>query len=255
MKGIYIVARETFVLLRRDKIFLPMIVVGLCLVLFASMAQESSLDELEKVLFDMGTTGFFFTGIIVCLLWGIKSVCESRRDGSIELQLVAPISRGQWLLGKYLGLCISLLLVGIILIIAFQVMLYLDFREFMSWKQLAIFAYLFLGWLVFAAICILFATFCNTPTATFSSFCVWIIGMISGILVETMPRGSTAFMKGLVKSIATFWDFQRFNLTAYASTNDFPPTANLLWFALYGFATIALLLAISTVVFSKRDLV
>ena len=255
MRPIFIIMKETFLLLKRDKIFLPMVVVGLCLMFFASMAKESSLDELVKVLFDMGTAGFFFTGILICLFWGIKSICESRKDGSIELQLAAPVTRTQWLIGRYLGLCCSLILVGIILVAAFQLMLYLDFKRIMSWQQLIVFDYLVLGWLVFAAICVFFATFCNTPTATFSSLCVWIAGMLSGIFVDTLPRNTNPWMEAVVKWLATFWDFQRFNLTAYASTPTFPPTSDLVWFALYGVAVIVLLLSVATVIFGQRDLV
>ena len=260
MKSTYIIARETFVLLRRDKIFLPMIVVGLCLVFFSSMMQSSSADELVKAMFNMGTAGFFFTGIVICLLWGIKSICESRRDGSIELQLTAPVTRSQWLIGKYLGLCCSLFMVGVILFVAFQLMLYLDFKELMSWKQVLVFVYLFIGWLVFAAICTLFSTFCNTPTATFSSFCVWVTGMLSGVIVATIPpRSEDSLLESSVKVFASFWDFQRFNLVDHAveywGVDTFPPPSDLLWFAAYGIAVVVFLLSAATIIFSYRDLV
>lgn len=260
MKPILIIARETFVLLRRDKIFLPLVVVGLCLVFFSSMMQDSSADELVKTMFNMGASGFFFTGIIICLLWGVKSICESRRDGSIELQLAAPVTRSQWLIGKYIGLCCSLLLVGIILFAAFQLMLYVDFKKIMTGKQVLVFVYLYIGWMVFAAICTFFSTFCNTPTATFSSFCVWVTGMLSGVIVASAPpRSDGSIVETLVKMIASFWDFQRFNLVEhavrYSGPETFPPPSALLWFATYGIAVVVLLLSASTIIFNHRDLV
>ena len=257
MKSIYVIAKETFVLLRRDKIFLPLLIFGLCLLYFASMMQDSSSDELVKVMLDMGASGFFITGILVCLLWGIKSICESRKDGSIELQLVSPVTRSQWLIGKYLGLCCSLFMLGVILYVGFQVLLYLDFKRMLTWGQFLIFVYMFIGWLVFAAICTFFASFCNTPSATFSSFCLWILGMLSGLLVNTLPpRNIGTWVETFVKMLATFWNFQRFNLieyTYYGAT--FPPASDLMWFALYGLSVIALLLSVAAIIFSKRDLV
>ena len=257
MRAVFIIAKETFVLLRRDKIFLPMIAFGICLVYLSSMMQDSSADELVKVMLDMGATGFFFTGIVICMLWGVKSICESRKDGSVELQLVSPISRHQWLLGKYLGLCCSLFLVGVILFIAFQIMMLLDFKALMSAHQFLIFLYMFIGWLVFAAICVFFSTFCNTPSAIFSSFFVWVIGMVSAVLEETLPPNSIGTWKeSLVKAVATFWDFQRFNLIEYTYHGaSFPHTMNLVWFALYGLAVIVLLLSFASFIFSRRDLI
>lgn len=257
MKQVYIIAKETFTLLRRDKIFLPIIAFGCVMMFVSSMAQDTSADELVKVMLDVGVTGFFVTGILICMLWGIKSICESRKDGSVELQLVSPISRYQWLLGKYFGLSFSLLVIGAILYIAFQVMMLLDFKQFISLHQFLIFAYMYLGWLVFAAICTFFATFCNTPTAIFSSFLVWVLGMLSGILEETLPQRSVGtWMETFINYLATFWDFQRFNLidyTYYEAT--FPHATDLLSFALYGVALITLLLLGASFIFSKRDLV
>src|SRR5271169_3241497 len=108
LRAIRVIALETFLLLRRDRIFAPALVLGLAACALALLASDWSIEDFSKILYDVGYFGFQITGGLVALVWGTKTVGDSRQEGSLEVQLAAPISRFTWLIGKYLGLATCL---------------------------------------------------------------------------------------------------------------------------------------------------
>src|SRR5690606_34381136 len=111
-KVVSVIAWETFVLLRRDKIFVPALVISLLISVLANLASDWSVEDFEKILFDIGFFGFQMTGSLVAIFWGAKIISDSRQEGSLEVQLAAPISRGSWIIGKYAGLCLCLVVLA-----------------------------------------------------------------------------------------------------------------------------------------------
>ncbi len=49
-----VISWETFVLLRRDKVFVPALVASLLISAFANLASDWSVEDFTKILFDIG---------------------------------------------------------------------------------------------------------------------------------------------------------------------------------------------------------
>lgn len=254
MKQILAVIIETFTLLRRDRVFIPAIVLAVFIFLFASLASRWGIEEYEKFLYDVGFAGYSFMGCIVALFWGTKLLSDSRSDGSIEIQVASPISRSLWIVGKYLGLALTLLFLGLVLLLLWQGFVLIRGFPLMEASQLITFLLFTLEWLVVAALAVSTASAGSQGTAIFSSLCLWIAGLTSLNIANAMPPNTPEASKLLLETIAKFWDFQRFNLSDVALVDGaFPTPQELGWRLGYGMGLIMLFIALACLSFHKRD--
>jgi len=253
--AIYVIMQETFLVLRRDRIFIPALIAGLLITIMANLASDWSIEDFRKILFDVGTFGFQMTGSLVAIFWGTKLIHDAKQDGSIEQQLAAPISRGSWLIGRFLGLAQCLLVIAVIFTTLWQVFMLLNNFGLMNPKHLTIFGFMFLGWLVLAAMAMFFASFCGSGVAMFSSICLWFGGLMTNLVYQNLPINIGSTSKFAVSALARAWDLQQFNLINEVYTRDIMVHSELWYRFGYGIGLIAVLLTISTIGFNKKDVI
>ncbi len=249
-----IVAWEAFVLMRRDRIFLPALIAALLVSGLANLASDWSVEDFTKILFDIGFAGLQLTGSLVAAFWGIAAVTDSRQEGALEVQLAAPISRTVWLLGKYLGLVLCLLLLAGLLLALWQGLMLLNGFGVMTRAQCMIFAFMVLGWLVLGALAMLLACCMRQAVALFALISLWLVGLTSSLVAHTLGSATPPLTQRFVKGLARVWDLQQFNLVEHALTPAWQPIPELAWRGAYGGLLIAALLTLACWIFNRRDI-
>jgi ABC-type transport system involved in multi-copper enzyme maturation permease subunit len=205
-------SKESFLILRRDRIFVPVIVAGLAIAYFANLATGWGLEDFKKILFDIGLAGFRVTGAVVAILWGVRMISDPLQDRSIELRLAAPSARFIWILSRFTGLSICLLSTGAIFTGVWQVLMSLNNFGAMSNAESWALGLLVLEWLVLGALGILMGTLAGFSTALFVTFSAWIAGLMAPLVAATMDPAIDPTQKRFVEFIADVWNFQRFNI-------------------------------------------
>lgn len=249
------VTSESFLLLRRDRVFVPALFAGLVISGFAHTASYWGMEDFDRILFDIGAFGIQLTGSLVALFWGTKLLTEARRDGSVEVELAAPISRPVWLIGKFLGLVLSLLFLAAGLIAIWQVVLLLRGEGWMARPEALTFAYMTLGWLVIGSMGLFLSSFAGHAVALFGAAALWIAGLVTRLVSETLLNSASETTRAVVASLARVWDLQQFNLTEWVSRGSLPPDAELALRAAYGGLLIAAFLTAACITLQKRDIV
>src|ERR1700685_3297528 len=118
MRNIFIIAKNTLKLEFRAKILYGIVIFGLlyiCLMLFLCNLVLQELPMLKS----FGLTGIYFFNAIVALFLGTTSFFKDVDRKVVYFVLSKPVSRAQFLLGKFLGLCMVLLVTTAILAIAY----------------------------------------------------------------------------------------------------------------------------------------
>lgn len=253
MRSMFMVARESFLLLRRDKIFLPAVVAGIIVTLFANIASEWGIEEFRKILFDIGSLGFHLTGSMVAIFWGTKTISEARSDGSLEIQLAAPVSRVSWLVGKFLGLVAGLIFLWLLILVFWQVLMLANDFGPLDKPQLQFFAFQLIEWILVGAVAVFYSTFAGVTIALFATFSTWLAGLVSFPIAQNLPRYSEGISVEVVKFLARYWDLRLFNLTAYATGTESIPGDQLQIRAVYGISLTLLILTVSCLFFRRRD--
>lgn len=253
LRPLFVTASTTLVLLRRDRIFVPVLLAAIGISFFAQIASDWGVEEFSKILNDIGFFGFQITGSVVALFWGIKMVTDSRTEGAIEVELAAPIDRKTWLIGKYLGLLACLLVLGAMILIGWQGMMLLNNFGWMSLAELTAFGFTVLGWAVLGAVALLFGCLMRQAVALFVTLALWLAGLSSALVANTLPPGSSPLTKKIMVGLARAWDLQQFNLVSSAVSGAPLPWTELSWRLSYGILLIIFTLSLACVFFSRRD--
>lgn len=117
---ILLVAQNTFREIMRDRILYGLIIFALLLIGLSLALGQLSFAEQERIAINFGTVGVQLSSVILAIFSGSVLIAREIDKQTILTLLSKPISRSQFLLGKFLGLA------GVItaLIVGFSIILY-----------------------------------------------------------------------------------------------------------------------------------
>src|SRR5271169_5122162 len=113
MRNIFVIAKNTLKLEIRDKILYGIVVFGLLYIFFMLFLSSLVLQELP-MLKSFGLTGIYFFNALVALFLGTTSFFKDVDRKVVYFILTKPVSRMRFVLGKFFGLCLVLLLTSAI---------------------------------------------------------------------------------------------------------------------------------------------
>src|SRR5277367_6017869 len=118
MRNIWVIAKNTVKLEIRDKILYGIIVFGFLYVFFSLFLADLVLKELPMVK-SFGLTGIYFFNAIIALFLGTTSFFKDIDRKVVYFILSKPVSRAQFLLGKFFGLVMVLMVTTLVLSVAY----------------------------------------------------------------------------------------------------------------------------------------
>jgi ABC-type transport system involved in multi-copper enzyme maturation permease subunit len=259
---ILVIARNTFRENIRDKILYNLILFALIMILSAIALGQLSLGHEEKVIVDLGLSSISIFGTLIAIFIGISLVYKELEKRTVYALLAKPVHRYEFILGKYLGLVFTLFIN--VTIMAAGVVLAIAYHGGYGWRAyLSIIPAVYLILLSLAlttAIALLFSTF-STPalSALFTMF-LWVIGHFNADLLEFGKLTKSWILQWVCRIfyfvLPNFSNFESIGsrniIQSAAYHQPIDPTAVLLITA-YGLLYCAVLLAISVVIFSRRD--
>lgn len=127
MKKIWTLALTTFQELIREKFFVVGLVMALILITLSYLLGSLSFYEQTRILFNVGTMGIELVLIGLALFSGAVLIHKEIELRTCQIILTRPLSRTIFLLGKWTGLFIFILLTTILLGL---VLLVLSFEQF-----------------------------------------------------------------------------------------------------------------------------
>jgi Cu-processing system permease protein len=255
MRALVAVSMETFLRLRRDKIFVPAALVGCGLLLMSGLASYWGVEEFFKILYDLGSFAWLMTGTTVAIFWGNKIITDSRQEGSLEVQLASPISRSTWLLGKFVGLTGALVLLSLIFLAGWQ-SIYLSYS--MGWlpmRDIILFSLLSVSWVVMAAVSIFFASLASGAVALFCSIWMFVAGLITAPILQTLSPDTPAATRRTVEVLAGLWNLHLFDASQYNIDRQVLSQMDLISRLGYGAMLVGVFMSLACFFFNRRDIV
>jgi ABC-type transport system involved in multi-copper enzyme maturation permease subunit len=243
------------------------------LVLFAVMLIASSylLGQLTagqdvKIIKDLGLAATGVFGLFIAIFIGIGLVSKEVERRSIYSLLAKPISRPQFVLGKYAGLVLTLAVNVAVMTVAIYAVL-----GYMTWTETA---YAQSGWdapgidpallkalflifvelMLITAIALFFSTFSTPLLSAALTFGLYIVGHFNADLRNfervVDSRAAQWLARGLYHVLP---DLSAFDVKTEVVHGLAVPAGYLAITATYGLAYIAVLLLLATLIFSRRD--
>jgi ABC-type transport system involved in multi-copper enzyme maturation permease subunit len=245
---------ETFLLLRRHKIFLTTTLLGLIAFSLINISSDWGNMEFYKILFYFSAFVYVILGVVVAILWGSQIIRAGDGQGSQDIPLSSPLSRGEYLVGRFSGVFATLALIAILFLATIQLNMAVNNFGWLTAKQLWTFLMLTWIWWVLAAVTVFLRTFCSATLTMSIAFMIFVIGLITQSIAASLPQDTPYFQRVLFTNLARIWNLQEFNFTSEFFTGASIDPGQLWETSAYGMSWIIVLLSAGALVFRKADL-
>jgi ABC-type transport system involved in multi-copper enzyme maturation permease subunit len=250
----------------RDKVLYNLVLFATLLMASSYLIGQLTAGQDVKIIKDLGLSATSIFGLFIAVFIGIGLVSKEVERRSIYSLLAKPITRSQLVLGKYCGLTLTLAVnIGVMALALYAVLAYMAWGvapEVQSvWEAPALdpailkaVLMIFVELMLVTAIALCFSTFSSPMLSAAFTFGLYIVGHFSSDLrnfqqVVDSPAAAR-FARGL------YWVLP--NLSPFDVKSDVVhgvhvPVGYLAMTGAYAGLYIALLLAISALIFSRRD--
>ena len=248
------IATSGFLQLWRTRIYLNLLVASVVLVGTALALDELAAGEGGRVLLDLGLA---FIALMTSATAGVVAVVSITRDietRQIHLFLARPISRAEFVLGRFTTVALLVLLTTTLLtsLLATIVFVVSD-APVLPVFTAGVFSSM--EALIIAAIAILFGTGSSSSMSAVFTTTVFVLGRLTLALRELLDAGKLDNARGLFEGVyAVLPHFSAFDLSAWARGSAAVDAGEVFSAALYGVLYIAALLALAVWRLTRRDL-
>ncbi len=254
MKNIWVIAKNTLKLEVRDKILYGIVVFGVLYVLLMLFMADLVLRELPMVK-SFGLTGIYFFNALVAIFLGTTSFFKDIDRKVAYFILSKPVSRAQFLLGKFLGLCLVLLLTSAILGVAYVGLILYEHGGF-DWLGILAIGMQYLEMVLFVAFAIFVSTFASSLLSVVYTSAVFFLGhVVSQLVSDATQMGLGGAKLFFVKVLYyAFPNLEKFDARSLAIHAVGIPLEEFGLALAYAAAYCALLLFAAIWVFEKKEL-
>jgi ABC-type transport system involved in multi-copper enzyme maturation permease subunit len=255
MSAVRTIALNTFKEAVRDRVlYLLLFFAGTSIGLSRVLALLTVGDRV-KIVKDVGLAAIAFFGALMAILIGTGLVAKEIEKRTIYTLLAKPIRRSEFLLGKFAGLVLVLLVMtGLMSLI----LLGLVFAHTLTFdlKLLAAVAFLFMELVLLTAVAILFSCFSTPILSSLYSLGFYLIGHFSWSLMTIIRKMRPGAGRTVVRVLYLLLpDLEVFNYKTEVVHGLPIPAAALLTGPAYAVVYTAVVLSVAVLVFRRRDFV
>src|SRR5256712_13656850 len=197
------IARNAFREAVRDRVLYNLVVFALLLIDGAIFLGELSAGQEAKIIVDLGLSAILLFGVFIAIFVGVGLVYKEIERRTLYAILSKPIGRGEFVLGKYLGLCLTLLVNVAIMGVGLSLALVYVKR---GWDPLVVRIWpavllTYVELIILTGVAMLFSSFSSPALSALLTFFVFVIGHFSSDLKtlsqSTLSMPTRWFFAGL----------------------------------------------------------
>lgn len=250
------IARNAFREAVRDRVLYNLVLFVLLLTAASIFIGELSGGQERKIIVDLGLSAMLLFGMFISIFVGVGLVYKEIERRTIYAVFSKPVGRGEFLVGKYLGLCFTLLVNVVVMGLGVCLALLYVSR---GWDPLihtvwpAVFL-IYLELMLLTAVALLFSSFSSPALSALLTFMIFIAGHFSADLkVLAASLGSTAARWFFTSLYYILPNLANYSFITPAAHGRAPAAGFVFASTLYAFVYIAVILAAATLIFSRRN--
>ena len=250
------IARNAFREAVRDRVLYNLVLFVLLLTGASVFIGELSGGQERKVIVDLGLSAMLLFGVFIAIFVGVGLVYKEIERRTIYAVFSKPVGRGEFLVGKYFGLCVTLLLnVAVMGVGVSLALVYVkggwDPLILTIWPAVLL---IYMELMLLTSIALLFSSFSSPALSALLTFFVFIIGHFSADLKSlAVSLGSNSarwLFTGLYYLLPNLGNYSFITPAAHGQA---PSAGLVLLTALYSVVYITVILAAATLIFSRRN--
>jgi len=266
MAAIAHVALHVFKESVRDKVLYNLVAFAAIIMAASFLIGQLTAGQDVKIIKDLGLAAISAFGLLIAIFIGIGLVWKEVERRSVYSLLTKPVGRHEFILGKYAGLALTLIVNVTVMTLAwYAVLAYMDVQATekirSSWaapatdpRMLIAVTLIVIELLLVTAIALFFSTFSSPFLSAALTAGLWVVGHFNADLRNfeaVVESQSAAYLaRGLYYVLPNFAAFDVKAQVVHALP-VFP--AYVLTTAAYGAVYIAMLLTGAVIIFSRRD--
>ena len=194
MRTIWIVAGAAFKESVRDRVPYTMVVFAVLMIAASFLISQLTAGQDLKIIKDLGLAAMSIFGLVIAVFIGIGLVSKEVERKSVHGLLTKPVTRAQFILGKYLGLLTTLVVnLSVMTLAYYAVLLYMDSTATAavraSWaapaldpRQLAAIGLIMGELALVTAVALFFSSFSSPLLSAMLTLGLWVAGHFNGDL-------------------------------------------------------------------------
>jgi ABC-type transport system involved in multi-copper enzyme maturation permease subunit len=253
MKSLWVVAHNTFRETVRDKILYNLVFFALLLIGLSVLLGTLTIGEQAKIVNDVGLAAINLVGVIIAIFVGIGLVSKEIERRTIYTILARPITRSQFILGKYGGLGSVMVVNLAIMVTMFLLAIGLSGNPVHGSLFQAV-ELILIETLVVTALAMFFSTFSSPTLSAIMTIGFYLIGHLTtdlkAIAEKSQSPVSEAIMSGLYYVCP---NLEWLNIKGQAARGVMVNGEYLLAASAYGLIYASVLLFGACRIFERRD--
>jgi Cu-processing system permease protein len=250
------IALNTFRESIRDRVLYNLILFVLILVGASVFVSDLSVNIESEFTAALGLSAMLVFGAFIAIFIGVGLVYKEIDKRTIYNLLSKPVHRYEFIVGKYLGLCVTLLVNSAVMLLATELAILYVNGGFVR-LQVGVLAAAYLVYLELAlliAVALMFSSFSTPLLSALFSFAVYIIGNFSRDLLQMAAISDSVVAQAVLKVIYYFVPhLSNFSFITEASHGRIVPARMALAATVYAIVYIGILLSAAVLIFQKRN--
>jgi ABC-type transport system involved in multi-copper enzyme maturation permease subunit len=237
----------------RERVLYNLVFFAILMTLSGVLLREMSIRQDQKIIKDLGLASIEVFGILIALFVGVSLVSKEIEKRSLYPLLAKPLGRGEFLIGRFVGLGLTLLVNVVTMTASMLLTLALTSGTPDPALLKAVYA-TYLSLLLVVAIAVLVSSIASSTTAAIATFCVVVAGRYSDVIrgmSDVLPDAPRLLIDVLYYGLPNFRNFDLKDRVVYG---DAVAAADLGWLTLYAVLYGGLALGLALLAFRRRDL-
>jgi ABC-type transport system involved in multi-copper enzyme maturation permease subunit len=247
------VAANTFRETVRERVLYNLVLFALMMTVSSLLLGQLSIRQDEKIVKDLGLAAMDIFGNLIALFIGVGLIGKEIERRSLYPLLAKPLSRSEFLVGKFVGLSFTLLVNTALMALGLFATLLLKYGH----ADLALFKAIvpiYMSLLLVVAVALFFSTIASSSLlATLWTVAVVVAGRFSDVVRNMRDVASVPdwLVKALYFALPNFRNFDVKDAVVYG---DPVALSTIGWMAAYAAVYCAILLGAARLAFESRDL-
>ncbi len=246
------IALNTFRENLRDKLLYNLLIFALLMIGSSLVLMRLTLGEFHRLLLDIGLGSVNIFSVLIAIFVGIGLVSKEIDKKTIYTIVSKPVARFEFLLGKFFGLTLTLLVNMLIMTAGLLAVLMAQSVpiEAVLFKAIGL---ILLECMVVTAVALLCSTFTSATLSAIFTLAIYVIGHLTADL-KTFGQKMEGFGRSVLEGMYYLLpNLERFNLKGHVTHQLDVPLNELALIVAYGMAYTAFLLLLASVIFQRRD--
>ncbi len=240
----------------RDRVLYNLIIFVLLLVASAPLFSQISIGMERLILVNVGLSSISLFGVLIAIFIGIGLVAKEIEKRTLYTILCRPVRRWEFIVGKYFGLMLTLLVNAAFMTLGFYIALMITDRGLKAADGNLLVSVYFSGleFLMVTAITLLFSSFSTPIFSALFSFALFVIGTFADDLrnFATLSHGITKWLSSGIAYVVP--NFSSLNVIARVAHDQHIAGRLVLFNTVYALLYSAAVVTAALLIFERRNL-